>query len=540
MSTSWEQLIDNFLKERWEQSPVLATAEGIHNYDHQLDSLNPEAIEERLQTVRRQILALEKARPVDPDEQIDREAVLGECRSEQLELERIQPWRSDPSVAINIGLQAIYLLRVRSFAPMEERAESILSRLEQFPRLLQEGQAALDRPVPVFLKVAEEVLQGAKHFLDDTAEELGRQLPHLQKIFRTTTDRVVSVLNQYDHFLKAGVQPASKDRFAIGVEAFQGLLQHRHHLSLTPEELVQIGEETAKGVEGELARLAKAIEPRSTWKKIIAKFKQEHPSSKELVEVYRKEMERARDFCRDRNLISFPKVESLQIVPTPEFERPTSPYAALMSPAPFEKDQTSYFYVTPVEDSMSPEEQEERLQGHSFTGLPVTALHEAYPGHHLQLTVANQLPSRVRRVIGTSVLWEGWALYCEEMMYEEGFYADPRVRLYQLKDLLWRACRVMIDVGLHTQGWSVERAVQLLVDRAALEPANARCEVWRYCGTPTQPMSYLIGRREILALREEVRKKEGKDFSLKRFHDRLLSFGSFSPALTRKYWNKLC
>lgn len=538
--TPFEKLVDNFLQERWKHSPLLATVEGCHSYDDRLDSLHEDSIQERLQVLRRQVEALESYSPTSPSEEMEGRAMKGECRSEIVELEQIEPWRTDPSLGVNLGLQSLYLLMVRDFAPIEERAESILSRMERFPKLLDEAMIALREPAPVFLEVAEGVLQGAKLFLREIPEEIGKQVPHLKRFLRTTADHVVSALNRYDHFLKVAVRVGPERGYAIGSDAFQALLRDRHHLEQNAGELVEIAEESAVQVEEELERIARKIEPNTTsWRELISKLKRDHPDAGTLLQAYREEMERARRFCLDRDLVTFPKSVSLEIVPTPVFERPTTPYAALMPPAPFDEKQTSYFYVTPVDPSMSPEEQEERLQGHSYWSLPVTALHEAFPGHHLQLTIANRLPSKLRRVLGTPLLWEGWALYCEEMMYEEGFYTDPRVRFFQLKDLLWRACRVRVDVGLHTEGWDVERAIRLMVERAGLEPAHARSEVWRYCGTPTQPMSYLIGRREILALREEVQKEEGADFSLKRFHDRLLAFGSFSPALTRKYWRQV-
>jgi uncharacterized protein (DUF885 family) len=129
---------------------------------------------------------------------------------------------------------------------------------------------------------------------------------------------------------------------------------------------------------------------------------------------------------------------------------------------------------------------------------------------------------------------EGWALYCEEMMGEEGFYTDPRTSLLQLKDYLWRSCRVFIDVGLHTGALTFEEAVRVLVDVVRINPQSAAGEVKRYTKTPTQPLSYAVGKREILGIREELRRKEGRDFSLKSFHRRLLQFGSIPPRLVRE------
>ena len=158
--------------------------------------------------------------------------------------------------------------------------------------------------------------------------------------------------------------------------------------------------------------------------------------------------------------------------------------------------------------------------------IPPTVVHEAYPGHHLQLSVAGRIASKARRYFVTPLLIEGWAFYCEELMAEQSYYQDPRSRVVQLKDQLWRACRVVIDVGLHTRGMSVAEAAGMHAEIARLEAPNARAEVLRYTRSPTQPMSYAVGKEAILDLRETFRKRRGSAFNLKRFHDEFLSYGS--------------
>jgi uncharacterized protein (DUF885 family) len=162
----------------------------------------------------------------------------------------------------------------------------------------------------------------------------------------------------------------------------------------------------------------------------------------------------------------------------------------------------------------------------------LTNVHEGYPGHHLQLINANRHPSVLRRLFGdSSVFAEGWALYCEQMILDEGLTRDPRVRLFQLKDQLWRACRVVVDVALHTGGMAFQEAVDFMVDVAHLERFNAIGEVRRYTRSATQPMSYLVGKHQILDFREREKKRLGATFDLRAFHDRLLSFGTIPIAL---------
>jgi uncharacterized protein (DUF885 family) len=245
------------------------------------------------------------------------------------------------------------------------------------------------------------------------------------------------------------------------------------------------------------------------------------------VQYYADEMKRAKRFVIEHRLVDIPEMEKIEVVPTPEFARPVIPYAAYISPAPFEREQRGTFWVTPVDKDKSPEEMEKQLRDHCTHGIVVTALHEAYPGHHLQLTVANLNQERpLRLLLGTSVFAEGWALYCEQMMWEQGFYDDLRSRLLQLKDQLWRACRVIIDVSLHTGEMSFEEAVDFLVDKAKLERPNAEAEVLRYCRTPTQPMSYIVGKLQVLEVLEDYKKKRGNAFNLRQFHNEFISHGN--------------
>jgi uncharacterized protein (DUF885 family) len=247
-------------------------------------------------------------------------------------------------------------------------------------------------------------------------------------------------------------------------------------------------------------------------------------------------MARARQFVLDHDLVTIPEGEELKIVDTPMFLRNQIPYAAYMPPGLLEEVQQGVFVVTPVDPNDPPEKQEEKLRGHGNDDLPITALHEAYPGHHLQLVVAN-LNKSLPRLFGgflSSLFIEGWAFYCEEMMEQQGFIDKPIQRLGRLQAQLWRAARIILDASLHTGKMSHEEAVEFMVEKANLEPSDAEVEVNRYTQTPTQPMSYLMGKYEIMQVVDEYRVRF-PDHSLKQMHDALLSGGSLPPRLLRRH-----
>ena len=265
---------------------------------------------------------------------------------------------------------------------------------------------------------------------------------------------------------------------------------------------------------------------------MVDRLRADHPTAETLVQSYAREMARARDFVAARGLAAIPDAP-LDVVPTPAFMRPLIPFAAYDSPGPYSTDRTGWFYVTVPDPRLGPGQQERVLRDHCRYELPATALHEGYPGHHLQLVHAQQQASSVRKYVWTPLTVEGWALYCEEMMGDEGFYSSEEEIFFQRVHLLWRAVRIILDVGLHTRAMTFEHAVDQLVDVAHLDRANAEAEVRRYCAEPVYPLCYAVGRRELLKLRDDYRTAQGADFTLARFHASILQYGGLPVALIR-------
>jgi uncharacterized protein (DUF885 family) len=233
---------------------------------------------------------------------------------------------------------------------------------------------------------------------------------------------------------------------------------------------------------------------------------------------------------RENRLATIPAGEVLEVVETPPFLRATTPFAAYFPAAPFDERQLGVYIVTPLAGS-------EALQEHNRAAIQNTSVHEAYPGHHLQFVCANQNRSLPRLLSSfyAHEFVEGWAHYCEELMYEQGFSAGPEVRFVQLTDLIWRACRIVIDVELSCGRMTAEEGMRMLVEEAGMAPEGARAEVNRYTFTPGYQLSYLYGKHLLLALRERVKARLGSGFELRRFHDTLL----YAGALPAAFWDQL-
>ncbi|MCK4384863.1 MAG: DUF885 domain-containing protein [candidate division Zixibacteria bacterium] len=547
MNREFNRLVNEILEFRWKDSPVEATFSGIHKYDDMLDKTDSESRRRHLKKAKEYLKKLDrfssdskvhsKKTRLSIDEKMDWRMLRDFLRVEIAEEEKLRLLKRHAVVYPEIALYGCYVLILRDFAPLRQRMKSVLGRLKQVPRLMKEGQENLrrGRDVPrIWTKVAIETTTSGKEFFNQMIPLFAEKVPGLKKQLSAANQKALLAFDDYESFLKNRLLPRSKGRFAIGEKFFNFLLSVHHQLPYTADDLLPMGNRIIKQTQAEMRSAAKKIDPKKSWTKIVADLKKKHPTKENLLKFYTKEMARARDFVKKRDLVTIPKGERLSVVETPVFQRNTIPYGAYMPPAPFEKRQEGFFWVTPTNEELRLEQQEEQLQGHNSYGAVLTALHEAYPGHHLQLVHSNKIKSKIRRQFGTSLFAEGWALYCEELMYDEGFYTKPETRLLQLKDQLWRACRVVIDVSLHTNRMSFNKAVDMLVNVSKLEPTNAIAEVKRYTYTPTQPMTYIMGKMEILKLRDDFKKYKGEAFNLKKFHDQLLSYGTIPVQMVRE------
>ncbi len=540
MNPTFTQTVEHTIRGLWQRHPVTATFMGIHEYDHRLDDITPEAHEADLAAMRSDLDCLRAipAAELSDLERTDQRILTSTLETLIRRLEELRPLNRVPQEVFDIALAGPFLLLIREFAPLEERMASVLARAEAVPGLLdvaKDNLRAGENIPAVWVDVAEEQADGGVEFWEDMAPAFAEQVPPLREKVLAASGRAREAFGEYIRFLQEELRPRADGDFAVGRDLFDFLLQTHHMLPYDADDLHECGTGLIADTQQQMERLAEQIEPGAPWHEIVKRLKQDHPPADGVLEAYRTEMSRARDFVREQDLVSIPPGEELEVVETPPFERATIPYAAYVMPAPFEEQQKGFFWVTPVDESAPAEKREQQLKDHCLWGLPVVALHEGYPGHHLQLCHSNRVDSLVRKQFGTSVFAEGWALYCEEMMYEAGFYTDTCMRLFQLKDTLWRACRVVIDVGLHTRGMSFDEAVDMLVDTARLERTNAVKEVQRYTSSPTQPMSYAMGKREILQLREDYERAKGSGFELKAFHDELLGFGTIPVALVREH-----
>lgn len=520
-------LVRSYLDLKWHIDPVEASFAGLREHDGRLGAYQADDVKGYVAALKSVGGAIEACHPDALEDEIDRTALLGDLRMTVHRFERERPHTRNPGFWISHVLEGLYVLLAVRDRPAEHRARGARGRLRDVPRFLQAARETLRDCPAVLVETARQVVATARPLVGQVRQELA---PPDDASFDAECEAALEALDDYERLLEGGSLTTERSTFAIGEDAFNFRLAFEHALPNTASELWRYGHDLIASVEAELTRVGREIDDTVPWPDLVARLRGDHPTADALVAAYADEMERARRFVEERDLAPIPDGE-LDVVATPPFLRPLVPFAAYQPPGAFSQDRRGWFYVTPPDGDC--DEVRRILRDHCVYEIASTALHEGYPGHHLQFLNAQLQPREVRRVIGTPLTVEGWALYCEEMMGEEGFYATPEEELFQRLALLWRAVRIVLDVGLHTRGMSFDDAVQTLIDRVHFDRSHAESEVRRYCAHPAYQLSYAVGRRELRALREGYRNAAGADYSLKRFHETVLAYGGLPVSLMR-------
>jgi uncharacterized protein (DUF885 family) len=522
-----------------QHDPEDATELGRHEHDDTLTDRSDaaaEAYHKALSDLLTNTEAAVQGASLSKHAQVDLEVLRGLIHYALLHYRALDPLHRMPSVYIDGPLGALFAMTAREYAAPAVRAHAAVARLGALDAALEIARTNLlqgihgDRPPPrPWVLSGIKRAKNAQAFLMDQREFLRRSLPQAQA--DAAIAQAAQAIATFARFLERDVLPLARGDFSVGAKVFGELVNARYGLVRDVDAPVSEARASFTTLSAQMDALAKELDPRArSYVEVLRGVKSKHPLATELRATYTGEVARARAFLVSKDVVTFPEGDRVEVIDTPSFLRATTG-AAYDRPPPFGNESGGYFFVTPIDPKTPLRAQEEVLREHDFGDIVNTSVHEAYPGHHLQLSIARANPSLIRRMVSTPILSEGWALYSEELMYELGYYTKEE-RLMQLEWARVRAARVVIDVELHTGALTPERAIDYLVNEVHLERALASSEVDRYVMTPTQPMAYWIGRQAILAMRERAKKAPG--FSLKAFHDELLAKGSIPPALIER------
>lgn len=527
---AFRQQVETFVRDRYRLDPTAATIAGIHDHDARLADLSFNGFAEREAFSARWLHTFESydASSWDARDRTDLALVLGELRGERA-LRPFERHRRQPSLYSDAITRGAYYALIREEGDVETRLGALAERLDQAPAALRHAVTNLDpdRVPPVYVVVAGESATAGATFVRAILPSVAPEGSPAKAALTGAGKRAGDALDQYAAWLRDDLMRRAKGSFAIGRDAYDALLREKELLPYDAATLKQWGAELYAETAAKLVEAARALGD-TEWRDSVERLRKDHPDADGLVAAYRTDMERSRAAAHVADLAAFPAGESLTVEAMPDFARPTLPYAAYVQPGPFERSRRGRFWVTLPAEGEPDTVKEERLSGHPRKGIAVIACHEGYPGHHLQLATAADHPSIARKAIRSNVFIEGWGLYVEELMTELGFLDDPETRLLRLKDLLWRAARVSVDVGLSTGELGFEQAVNFMMEGPKLERTAAVGECRRYTLNPLQPSSYAVGRAAILDLRAQA-KRNG--LGMRSFHDALLGCASIPPSL---------
>jgi len=518
-----------------EKNPHYATFFGLHDpYDKLMPDGGSKNVFESLELMKQWLDRMRKTTEYDAlndENKIDWKILEHAYELQRFSVEQHRTWENNPDAFDEMG-GVLFIMFTRDYAPLEKRVEAIISRLEKLPAYLYQFRTRFEKsnPVELWKRVALESCQQIPNLVQFIVMATKGTIPaELHNRLMTAAMNLQQPMQQHMEWLQA-LSPRTKTDWALGKDKFETLLKLRK-LGMTSDQIHQLGRKYLEELKEERAKLAYKIAPTKTIKDVMKQIEAMAPESfEDALKATQQEMTRSREFILDHDLATVPKEDQLLVVETPPFMAPLIPFAALIPPGKFDKKQIGIYVVTRPSDLAD-------LGKHlNFAVIPSTAVHEGFPGHFLQSAVSNRR-SFVRLFAGGTETIEGWAHYCEEMMTEHGFISSLESQFMKINDAIWRAARIIADVELSTGEMTFDEAVDMLMEEAGMSKEGAVAEVRRYTLTPGYPLSYLLGKHLILQLRNDIKKRTGKKFSEKFFHDTITANGELPITLLREVFD---
>jgi uncharacterized protein (DUF885 family) len=525
-------LVEDRFRRLMRDNPVAATYFGIHAYDDELGDGGRETILAEIEADRAQLAAIEGLDPagLSASVRFERDLELHNLRRALFDADELRIWERRSLALDTIG-DGLFLLFARDHAPLAERLDAIAGRLEGVPRYLDDARSRSSDPQVRLWQRIEIESAGQLPALFDEMVAAGAGVlgaAEARRLERAASSAAVAV-DLYTTWLE-GTLASGTDDWGIGRDRHDRMVELRAFDGLDADAILELGHQKLAEERAARAAAAREIDPDADEHEVIARVKADHAETfAGALEGYRTAMGRARAHLIERGLVTVPDDERIDVIETPEYLRNVIPFAAYFSPAAFDADSKGIYVVTP-----SVHGDPNAILEHNRASISNTSIHEAYPGHHLQLDMARRHPSLTRLLADAPEFVEGWGMYSELMMREQGFDDGPEFRVMLHTDAIWRACRIILDVQLHRGEISVDEGVEFLVEQTRFARDNARSEVEWYTYRPTYPLSYLLGRTLLVELREAERRRRGDAFSLRAFHDTLLRNGSLPLSFHRR------
>ncbi len=547
----FKNMRDSFLKSYYKTYPVNATWIGVHDYDGALTDYSGEAIQSRvvyLKNISESIQSLDVKR-LNRDDRIDYEIMLDAIRSELFDLLELKEYSWNPLLYMGELGFAFESLTGFDFAPADARAASLKGRLLQTPEYLRQAEAMLESCPKIHLEtgirqcdgVIGMLTSGMDSFLEHVDSELSGEI-------RISSENALKSLNGFKAFLESKLDDEHRD-FRLGADLYEHKLSHTLREGISSKDVLSRAEATLKKTQDEMAVLAAPLyeewfneKPNTEThsgklaliRRVLDEIGKDHVGRDEVMEDALGTVDELTQFIIEKDLLTLDPEKPLEVRPMPEFQRGVS-VANLQAPGPLESNLQTYYNVSPIPEDWDDDRVESFLKEYNRISVKILSIHEALPGHYVQLYYANRHPSLIRSVFSSGVMIEGWAHYTEAMMIKEGLGGgDPRYDLVQKKWLLRGTSNAIIDQKIHAGNMTRDEAMDLMVNETFQEYAEASAKWVRAQLTSAQLSEYFVGNMLIEDLQKEYQQKHGDDFSLKTFHESLLSQGSIPVRYLRE------
>ena len=531
---TFAQFVDLYLDDFARRHPSIAAGNGIHQHDDLLDDFSETAISAEIVALKatRQRLADFRAEDLTADERVDQRILDGVIEGWLLEQEGLANWRRNPMLYASALADGVQNLMTMENAPAPDRMRTIIAKLAGVPALLAAARANIADPPRLFAERGLAMMRGASAMLGTDlplAFAAERGTPAMDSL-TIAASAARTAIAEYADWFERSVLPHANGEWRVGGENVARRYRAEELIDVPLPDLLALGErELALGqarFRAAAARLAPGKDPLEVWKRI----RRDHPPRGGTVAATQRIVDSLTRFVIAKGLAVVPDTERVVVAPAHAWDLG---FASMHASPPLERTPVkSYYYLTDADSTASPADQEAWLERYSFASIAITSAHEAMPGHWLHAIHMRNTPGKVRRIwIGLNPFpqpssgQDGWAHYAEELVVEQGFMGgDPRYELAQLSDALTRICRLLSGIRLHTGAWTLAQAQACFEEQAYVASPAAKREAERGTYDPTYG-GYFLGKRGLLTLRRDFAASQGTRFSLRDFHERIMTNG---------------
>jgi len=542
-------LAEQYFDEYFGFNPTAGTSAGFHRYDTELEDYSTASTAAEIAWLHAtdKKLAPIDARALDAADAADFQILVNNIHSQLLELEVIRNQEKNADLYSSGITNSVFVIMEREYASANMRLRAVVAREQKMPQVLLDARKNLKDPPRIFTEIALEQIDGDVSFFEnDVPKAFASANDERAKAdFARSNAAVIQALKEYGAWLRSDLLPRSNGDFKLGADTFRKKLLYDEMVDTPLDHLLDVAYDDLHKNQADFARVAKEIDPTRTPQEVLAELGALHPPPDQLLSTFQQTFDSLTTFIRVHHIVTLPSDVTPVLEETPPFMRATT-FASMDPPGPYETESTkAYFNVTLPEKGWAADRVADYMTAFNVGTIVSTSVHEAYPGHYVQYLYTPTYQSKIRRLINANTNVEGWAHYCEQMMLDAGYAAAPPdatpeqlrnaklVRLGQIQDALLRDARFVVSIKLHSGQITFDQAVDFFVKEGYQSHETGLVETKRGTGDPTY-LYYTLGKLQIMKLREDMKKKQGAQFSLEQFHDQFLRQGPIPIKLIRK------